>query len=318
MKWKKLGKVFTPQEIKGRPWLKDFAQAPSTLIFDDFIRVYFSCRPNPDKNGKFVSYSAFVDLDKDDLFNIINVSKKPVMELGAKGCFDEFGTYPVSTIRERKEIWAYYGGWTRCESIPFNTAIGFAKSFDNGVSFERVGPGPILSYSINEPFNIGSVRVRKFKDIFYLFYVSGEKWIKVNNKLEMVLKIRMAKSSDGLNWKKHDKNLIKDLNNNESQASPDVFYHNNLYHMFFCNWSADSFRKTKSRKIGYAYSKDLKNWIRRDDKVGIDVSKEGWDSEMIAYPHVFKLNNKILMFYLGNDVGRYGFGLAQLDGDFDL
>ena len=42
-------------------------------------------------------------------------------------------------------------------------------------------------------------------------------------------------------------------------------------------------------------------------------SQEGWDSEMIAYPHVFKLNNKILMFYLGNDVGRYGFGLAQLD-----
>ena len=120
MKWKKLGKIFTPQKVKKKYWLKNFAQGPSTLIFDDFIRVYFSCRPNPDKDGKFVSYSAFVDLDKNDLFNIINISQKPVINLGGKGCFDEFGTYPISVIREKEEIWAYYGGWTRCESIPFN------------------------------------------------------------------------------------------------------------------------------------------------------------------------------------------------------
>jgi len=315
MKWKKLGKIFTPQKVKKKYWLKNFAQGPSTLIFDDFIRVYFSCRPNPDKDGKFVSYSAFVDLDKNDLFNIINISQKPVINLGGKGCFDEFGTYPISVIREKEEIWAYYGGWTRCESIPFNTAIGFAKSIDNGVSFKRLGPGPVLSYSINEPFNIGSARIRKFNDIFYLFYVSGEKWVIVNKKPEMLLKIRMATSSDGLNWKKHNKNLIKDDDNhNESQASPDVFYHNNLYHMFFCNWLPSSFRKTKSRKIGYAYSTDLINWIRKDENIGIDISSKGWDSEMIAYPHVFTVNNKIYMFYLGNEVGKYGFGLAELEG----
>ena len=56
-KWKKLGKVFTPQEVEGRSWLKEFAQAPATLLFDDFVRVYFSCRPPADENGQFVSYS---------------------------------------------------------------------------------------------------------------------------------------------------------------------------------------------------------------------------------------------------------------------
>ena len=65
--WEKLGKIFTPQEITGRPWLKEYAQAPSTLIFDDIVRVYFSCRPPPDKNGQYISYSAFVDLDRFDL-----------------------------------------------------------------------------------------------------------------------------------------------------------------------------------------------------------------------------------------------------------
>lgn len=36
---------------------------------------------------------------------------------------------------------------------------------------------------------------------------------------------------------------------------------------------------------------------------------------MIAYPHVVKLNGKYYMFYLGNEVGKYGFGIAELEGD---
>ena len=53
--WKKLSKVFTPQEVEGRSWLKEFAQAPATLIFDDFVRVYFSCRPQADEGGQYYS-----------------------------------------------------------------------------------------------------------------------------------------------------------------------------------------------------------------------------------------------------------------------
>ncbi len=60
-KWEKLGKVFDPHEISGRSWMKEFAQAPSVLIFDKFVRVYFSCRPLPDENGQYVSYSGYVD-----------------------------------------------------------------------------------------------------------------------------------------------------------------------------------------------------------------------------------------------------------------
>ena len=48
-------------------------------------------------------------------------------------------------------------------------------------------------------------------------------------------------------------------------------------------------------------------------KSGIDVSKDGWDSEMLCYPHVFKCDDNIFMLYNGNQFGRYGFGLAVLD-----
>jgi hypothetical protein len=56
------------------------------------------------------------------------------------------------------------------------------------------------------------------------------------------------------------------------------------------------------------------SWTRNDENCGIDVSEEGWDSEMISYPHVFELDGKIYMFYLGNQVGKFGFGLAELEG----
>ncbi len=65
--WRKLGKVFTPQEVPGRPWLQEFAQAPCALVFDDHVRMYFSCRPKADAAGQYVSYSAYVDLDRGGL-----------------------------------------------------------------------------------------------------------------------------------------------------------------------------------------------------------------------------------------------------------
>ena len=85
--------------------------------------------------------------------------------------------------------------------------------------------------------------------------------------------------------------------------------------MFFCYRSAFDFRKNKDNayRLGYAYSNDIKNWTRDDSQVGIDVSKDGWDSDMLCYPHVFELNRKIYLLYNGNEFGKYGFGLAVLE-----
>lgn len=314
-KWQKLGRVFNPQEVQNRPWLKEFAQAPSVLVFDKFIRVYFSCRPPRDENGQYVSYSAFVDLNRDNLFEIINVSEQPILSLGEKGTFDEFGTYPTSAIKKDDKIWAYYGGWIRCESVPFNVAIGVAISDDDGKTFTKVGDGPVLSYTPDEPFVLSGPKIRLFNDRWYLWYIAGKKWIHNNGSPEPVYKIRMATSEDGVNWIKNNKDLIEDkLETDEAQASPDVFFYNGQYHMFFCYRYGLNYRgKEKGYRIGYAVSDDLLNWTRDDTKAGIDISEEGWDSEMISYPHVFELGNSIYMLYLGNEVGRYGFGLAELE-----
>jgi hypothetical protein len=314
--WIKLGRVFDPTTIKNVSWMKEFAQAPSTLVFDTFVRVYFSCRPPADSRGQYVSHAAFVDLNRANLFDIVRVSAQPIMGLGDLGTFDEFGTYPTSVIRHGAEVWAYYGGWTRCASVPFDVAIGLAISRDNGVTFQKQGKGPVLSRDIDEPFVISGPKIRRFGNRWHLWYIAGSQWLENGGKPEPVYRIRMASSDDGIHWERCHRDLVQPrLEEHECQASPDVVYAQGKYHMFFSFRYSIGYRGAeRGYRIGYASSTDLVSWTRDDTKAGIDVSAEGWDSESMSYPHVFELDGRMLMLYLGNQVGRFGFGLARLDG----
>lgn len=315
--WKKLGRIFDPTTIRDRPWLQEFAQAPATLIYDEFVRVYFSCRPKRDCNGQYVSYTGYVDLDRTNLHRVLRISDNPIMPLGNLGTFDEFGIYPTSVIRSGGGVLAYYGGWTRCESVPYNVAIGLAKSSDGGSTFTKVGSGPVLSYSVDEPMTVSGPKIRIFDNLWYLWYVAGNKWKRSNGRPESIFKIRMATSTDGLSWTKKNSDIISNvLEEDECQASPDVFFFAGMYHMYFSYKYSSNFRNTdRGYRIGYASSHDLINWVRDDSKAGIGLSPSGhWDGQSMAYPHVFELDGRLYMLYLGNEVGRFGFGAAVLDG----
>ena len=312
--WEKKGLIFSPQIHSKFDWMSSFAQAPHVVQFEDYFRVYFSCRPKADEKGQFVSYSGYVDFN--DSFEIIKISENPILELGKLGCFDEFGTYPVSTVVINDKTYVYYAGWTRCESVPFNTAIGMGVSEDGGNTFTKFGDGPIISYTPDEPFVISGPKIRFFNNKYYLFYIAGSEWVLDQNKPEPIYKIRMAVSDDGYSFTKANINLIADKNKLEAQASPDVIFKNGKYHMFYCYRGGKDYRgKENGYRIGYASSDDLLNWERNDKKAGIDISAEDFDNEMISYPHVFERKGEIYMFYLGNGVGREGFGCAILKNE---
>jgi predicted GH43/DUF377 family glycosyl hydrolase len=314
-RWKKLGKVFDPKDLQTDSWMREFAQSPSVLVGETHVRVYFCSRPAPNADGQYLSYISFLDLERGNLLKILRVCEQPVLSLGKRGTFDEFGTYPVSVIRNGDEIRAYYAGWTRCESVPFNAAIGLAISRDGGESFQRLGEGPVLSYSSDEPFLLGSPRVRKFQGRWYLWYAAGKEWIRTEDKPEPVYKIRFAHSEDGIDWVKHGKDLIADkLGPHECQACPDVTYSNGKYHMFFSYRSIHNYKSREGGyRIGYASSEDMVVWQRNDDLVCIGLSETGWDSEMVNYPHIFMLEGETYMLYQGNGMGCDGFGLAVLE-----
>lgn len=314
-KWKKIGRIFNPTDLGETSWMKEYAQAPSLVIFDKKVRVFFSSRQLPDEKGQYISRMGYIDLNRTNLFDIVGICKTPVLPLGGLGTFDEFGTYPISVIKVDNEILAYYAGWTRCESVPFSAAIGLAVSSDDGESFMRKGEGPIIPYTPDEPFVMGSPKIRKFGDTFYLWYSAGREWLPNDGQPQPVYKIRMATSTDGINWFKLNKNLIPDfLEDNECQASADVLLYKNTYHMFFSYRHNLNYREpNRGYKIGYASSSDLIHWTRVDQKAGLTVSENGWDSESVSYAHIFELDSDIYMLYQGNEMGRYGFGLAKLE-----
>jgi predicted GH43/DUF377 family glycosyl hydrolase len=316
-KWKKLGKIFDPKDLPSESWMHEFAQSPSVVIGDTAVRVYFCSRPRPDPDGQYRSQIGYVDLDRRDPRKVVRVCERPVLSLGKHGTFDEFGTYPVSVIRNGDEIRAYYAGWARCESVPFNAAIGVAVSRDAGETFVRLGEGPVLSYTPDEPFLLGSPRIRRFGGRWQLWYVAGREWRLIDGKPEPIYKIRMATSDDGIDWTKEGRDLIPDkLGEHECQACPDVTWRNGRYHMFF---SYRDIRNYKGReggyRIGYALSTDMLRWRRDDDLVDIGLSETGWDSEMVNYPHLFELDGTTYMLYQGNAMGRSGFGLAMLQSE---
>jgi predicted GH43/DUF377 family glycosyl hydrolase len=314
-KWKKLGRLFTPADLPGDSWMKEYAQSPSAVVFDDFVRVYFCTRPAPSADGQYMSYLAYLDVARDDPTRVLRVGDAPAMPLGGFGAFDEFGSNPVSVIRNGDEMRVYYAGWTRCESVPFNAAIGMAVSRDGGHSFERIGAGPVLSYSPDEPYLLGSPRIRKFGDTWSLWYVAGKAWLKTALRPEPVYRLRMATSQNGVDWVKHGQDLLPaKLGDEECQACADIIEQGGRFHMFYSYRQAQNYKTGDGGyRIGYAWSADLLTWTRDDDAAGMSVSAEGWDAEMVCYPHVFELDGSFYMLYQGNQMGRTGVGLALLE-----
>jgi hypothetical protein len=216
MKWRKLGKIFDPTQHKLSNNCFEFAQSPQALVFDDFVRIYFSTREK-DKSGKYLSHISFVDMDK-DFEAIINISTDTVIELGGLGCFDEHGIFPLNIMRDGDRIFGYIGGWSRRASVSIETSIGLAISDDNGLTFKRIGDGPVLTSSIYEPFLVGDPFVAKYTDVYHMWYIYGVKWIgnPIKNVKECVYKIGHAISDDGISWHKTGKQLISDkLNSDE-------------------------------------------------------------------------------------------------------
>jgi hypothetical protein len=318
MNWKKLGKIFDPNDHNWDDNFIGYAQSPQEIVFEDFVRVYFSIRKN-DLNGKFISHIQYVDFEF-DMKTIRKVSNHKVFGPGKIGCFDEHGVFPMNVLKLGDKIYGYTNGWTRRISVSVETGIGFAISHDNGETFERIGDGPIMSATTHEPVLVGDPFVQFYNGLFHMWYLFGLGWKKYfDAPPDRIYKIGHATSLDGINWEKEEaRRIISDkLNEDECQALPTVLYHNNLYHMFFCYRSSCDFRKNKDNayRIGYAFSSNLTDWERDDCKAGIELSEKGWDSDMQCYPHIFKVKEKVYLLYNGNEFGKNGFGIAELIED---
>jgi predicted GH43/DUF377 family glycosyl hydrolase len=294
--WRKVGHLYTPDGSK--PWMRTHAANPiAEHIEGDRFRIYFSARD--DENRSSIGY---VEIDLADPGRILCESPEPVLAPGELGMFDDCGCSIGCIVPVGDKRYLYYMGWHLTVAVPWQNALGLAISDGPGRRFVRFSRFPIVPLDEADPYTISYPWVMRDGGCFRMWYGSNTQWGR--RKEDMRHLIKYAESTDGVTWMR--RNIVAiDFNTPDEYAicKPCVVKRNGSYEMWFCS-------RGNQYRIRYASSSDGVTWNRRDDLAGIDVSAEGWDSEMIEYPSIFEHAGRRYMLYAGNGYGRDGFGLA--------
>ena len=300
MNWIKKGQVFLPNGQYD--WVKSHAMLPvADHIKDDLFRVYFSGR-----DASNVSRTGFIEIDIKDPAKILHLSESPILDIGKLGSFDDNGVSPTWMVNHEGKKYFYFMGWNKGSKVRAAEVSGLAISMDNGETFVRHSKAPIIDRTDNEPYTILVISCILIENgIWRMWYDSADYWI--SEELPRY-NIKYAESTDGIHWKREGMVSVTYKNDKETRVSrASIIKDDGIYKMWFC-YAMES----GGYNMGYAESGDGYQFNRMDGKAGIDLSSEGWDSEMICYPNVFKHNDEIYMFYCGNGYGRSGFGYAIL------
>jgi hypothetical protein len=302
-RWQKLGQVFQPEGQ--RPWMQSHAANPVALHLDgDLYRVYFTCR-----NAQGKSHIGFVEIDIERPREILRISEAPVLAPGPLGYFDDYGVYTGSLVRAGDRLRMYYIGWNPGMHPPmFYASIGLAESSDGGVTFQRASAAPVLARSEVDPWMVSAPCVLQDEGRWRMWYISGLGWEPEDVPQRSFYHIKCAESPDGVRWSPTGRVALGLQPGESNIARPCVRRETDLYRAWF------SVVADRGYRLGYAESVDGYEWIRRDDRVDLEPSADGWDSEALAYPWVFRHRERRYMLYSGNGFGRTGFGLAEQVG----
>ncbi|WP_085908707.1 hypothetical protein [Kiloniella majae] len=303
-KWKKLGKLYQSQGETS--WRISHSSCPQVQhLHGNNYRVWFAARD--DKNRSNCTWLEF-DITKPN--EVVRHAPEPSVVAGGLGEFDESGAMFSWILEYHNKEYLYYTGWNIGDSVPFRNAIGLASRHGNHDNFQKKS-GPVLDRSPENPLFVGNpcVVVDDF-DVWHLWYLTGTAWHDNGSGLPFAdYHIRHATSDDGVSWIVTEGVCIDYTHNSEMAiARPSVAYWERKFHMWYSHRGRDY-----PYRLGYAISNDGENWERRDDDIDLARSSEGWDSEMICYPNVFKHGDELYLIYCGNGFSQGGIGLAVLE-----
>lgn len=298
MKWKKLGQLYFFRPT--HPKLNSHAANPLAVhLADDIYRVFFSSR---DINNK--SSVSFVDVDIEKR-KIIFENTTPVFQHGAEDAFFSHGVSIGNCYRVGNTQYILFMGWQVRDKDHWRGDIGRLR-LENKEKLFLDPQGPFMKSDDSDPVSLSYPWVMEDDGLFKMWYGSTITWDAGNG--EMLHVIKYATSTDGGRWEKHGTAIPYELGIAQAFSRPTVLKDGNGYHMWYSYRPGDG----TLYRIGYAGSEDGVTWKRYENS-GIDVSGQGWDSEMICYPFVLDHKGTIYMLYNGNGFGKTGFGLAVLE-----
>jgi hypothetical protein len=301
-KWQKLGLLYCPSGANRHPKLLSHAANPLPVLIDgDKYRIFFSGR---DVNNRSSVGAVDIDIVKR---KVIQEHRHPFFENGPEGSFYADGVSIGNCYEVDGKRFMLFMGWQTPQNGHWRGDIGriVVKS---DLSLELESELPFMGSDIVDPISLSYPWVVKnARGGYDMWYGSTSTWDAGNG--EMLHVINHATSTDGHNWLRKDLAVPYELGIAQAFSRPTVARNaQGGYEMWFSYRSGTG----ETYRIGYAISKDGSFWELALNEVGIDVSSEGWDSEMIEYPFVFDHEGQRYMLYNGNGYGETGFGLAVL------
>lgn len=299
--WRKLGLIFTANGQYS--WMQSHATVPTPLnLGGSIFKIFFSTRNELNQNQ--VGY-VVVDLNRPN--QILDLSSRPVIEIGEPGTFDCDGVYATSLVADGGKLRFYYAGWNAGLRGLFYSSIGMAESLDQGNKFIKHTGAPILSRDAIDSWAVMAPFVLRCPQGWMMWYASGIRlWRDEDGGLKSLYDIKTALSNDGISWSKTGRTAIALGDGDTNIARPSVRISADCYEAWYPFVSSE----LGQYRIGYARSADGLSFERQDDQTGITVSTSGWDSEAVTYPLVFEHEGSEYMLYNGNGFGKTGFGLA--------
>ena len=308
MRWRKKGLICSWESLD-LSWYRSFTLMPKPFRLDKrTIRILITF--GDEQN---IGRIARLDVAADNPGQILEVGAEPVLDIGPDGAFDDHGVVTASTIESADWFRLYYSGYHLESERPYSILGGVAFSLDRGLSAVRGQSEPILPKNKHEPSNRAALVVHLENGRYKMWYLGdvGEGWVSnAEGKRLPCYRTKYLESADGLVWP-------------PNPGTPSLSFQNADEHglALHCLWRENGLYKiiysirtlSKGYRLGYGESADGKVFTRKDAEIGIDVSKRGWDSEMICFGHRFVCDDKIYLFYCGNGYGRSGFGYAELE-----
>lgn len=301
MKAERLGFIFSAE--LGPDWMKSHAAYPApVLISPEILRIFMISR-DTDNRGSV----GYIDVSPQRPTEVIAVSKKPCLGPGQLGSFSDRGISIGSICEVNGELWLYYLGWNKSQDVPFRNSIGLAISKDGtGTKFEPAFEGPILDRSRFDPFTLSYpfVTPPENNNSQWRMYYGTSRQGGISEE-EMQHVITTATSNDGIDWQPSGQDEISLESGEYGLSRPWLLKLEDDEFTFY------SIRK-EQYKIGLS-KRDKKSgkWLRLSSDI-LGASKDNWESEAACYPSLIHINQRIYMFYNGNNYGRTGVGVAEL------
>lgn len=311
--WKRQG-LLLPPGLPGNGW-SNHCQMPTPVMLPggELMRMFFCAR---DENNR--SHMFYVDLLAQPPWSLVSTQATLVLSPGLPGTFDAVGVMPSSLVQQGEELWMYYIGWSQRLDVPYHNAIGIARSFDNGTTFERFLPGPVVGTSLYEPYFCGTADVeQRTQDDWVMWYMSATEWRMGGERAEPRYNLKRASSKDGIHWD-HGKEVAIDFLDDEEGgiARATVLQKGGHHWMWYCYRGASGYRGTGAQayRIGVAWSPDGDAWERLPGQQVFKTppAAQDFDAHMQCYPIVFNAGENSYLFYNGSDFGQTGIGVAQL------